>query len=285
MKQYKQNEAPADILYEDPADKYLMFPKALYDVFFKQKNSGDLIAVYSFYCYTSKWQKTNCPKATNGYCMKGLSFGEVRFQRAKNTLIELGLIENIKKGNKGGWYIQINHIAKKATITKELGKQSSYISKNLENKELGKQSTNTLSNNSLNTLSYNNKKNKQKKDLEIKQPLKRTKTLINYFPKDWIDNKNFQTSIKEFITHRKTIKKELTQLACTKIANKWTQFTIKEVCEAIDTAIMNNYTGVFPKKEYTNNNQKGKGLGTHEWTDDRIDYSGVKVHKYDPTKQ
>jgi len=287
---YKETEAPTQILYEDPADKYMLFPKAVFDALLNEKHSGDLMAVYSFYCYMAKWQRTNQVYATNSYCMKGLKFGGNRFQRAKNKLIELGLVENIKTGNHGKWYILIRYIPKKTTITKELGKQNSCNSKNLEIKELGNQSTNSLSSYNLNSLSSNIKKSKQKKVRKIRRlpskqkPTKKIeqeppkkKELIDYFPNKWKSNVEFQKSINEFIQHRKTIRKQLTELACVKLSNHCIGYTIEEVCKAVDTTIMNGYTGLFPKKEYNNQSKQTNTSGTRSQTDQTVDYSVIEI--------
>lgn len=80
----------------------------------KEVNIPDVIALYTFYYYTAKWQKTNQPKSTTGYTAKGLNITEERVVKAKKALIDLGLIENIRnvdeKGKVTGWYIKINYI-------------------------------------------------------------------------------------------------------------------------------------------------------------------------------
>ena len=83
----------------DIAEELVIIPKQVFEIILKQDNPGDLIGLYSFYYYTAKWQKTNQPKCTNTYCMKGLQYGEVRFMRAKKKLMEIGLIESVKIGS------------------------------------------------------------------------------------------------------------------------------------------------------------------------------------------
>ena len=80
----------------------------------------DVLSLYMFYYYTAKWQKTNQPKASNSYCMKGLEWGNVRFNQSKKSLIDLGLVEQVKTvggtGQVTGWYMKMNYILKQDTV-------------------------------------------------------------------------------------------------------------------------------------------------------------------------
>ena len=82
-------------------------------------NAGDCIALYTFYCYTRKWQKNTIPRATSEYAMEGLKWGRERFSKAKNNLLQLGLIEDVQRiGENGrvlGWYIGVK-FAQNATL-------------------------------------------------------------------------------------------------------------------------------------------------------------------------
>lgn len=143
-------------IHYDRNQEPIILSKILLDKLLKQDNPSDLIALYSFYYYTAKWQKTNQPKATDNYCMNGLKIGYDRFRKAKNKLLELGLIEKlqIRIDNKiFEWIIKINFIWKDATY------------KNSENLELGKPRTrktkiNALSTNNKNALSTNTPREK-----------------------------------------------------------------------------------------------------------------------------
>ena len=106
--QYSINEEP------------IVISKPTLDIFLKQDNPGDLIALYTFYYYTAKWQKTNQPKSTTYYTAKGLGWSEDRVRKRKNTLKQLKLIEDIQtygEGNKiTGHYIHVNFIWSKEKI-------------------------------------------------------------------------------------------------------------------------------------------------------------------------
>jgi hypothetical protein len=85
------------------------------DLLLESEHPSDLIALYMFYYYTAKWQKTNQIKATESYVRVALKWGEDRFRRSKKLLVELGLIKNIKIKDSNsskiiGHYIQLNLI-------------------------------------------------------------------------------------------------------------------------------------------------------------------------------
>src|SRR5207249_2515669 len=87
----------------------IILSKQTLDLFLKQDNSADLIALYTFYYYTGKWQETNQPKATTSYVAKALHWDTHKVIRLKKKLIELGLIEDIRHLDKKtkkvkGWY-------------------------------------------------------------------------------------------------------------------------------------------------------------------------------------
>lgn len=88
--------------------------KQTLDILLKQENPGQLIALYIFYYYTAEWQHTNQPKATIEFCAKGLKWGVEKTRSIKGKLIDLGLIQDIKKVNSQtkrveGWYVKIKY--------------------------------------------------------------------------------------------------------------------------------------------------------------------------------
>jgi len=104
----------------DEMNEPIVMSKALMDTLLKEENPADLIAVYMFYYYTAKWQKTNQPKASSRYTKNGLSMGYDRLNRASQKLMELGLIEKKTKRNDAGqiagWYIKVNFVWTKQEI-------------------------------------------------------------------------------------------------------------------------------------------------------------------------
>ena len=106
---YNKNEEP------------IILSKPLLDLLLSQQKPANLIALYSFYYYTAKWQQTNTPKCSTYYVTKGLNMGEHKVRTNKKILIDLGLISNYVKRDEQnkitGHYIKVNFIWSKATLT------------------------------------------------------------------------------------------------------------------------------------------------------------------------
>lgn len=99
-------------------DMFIVIMKPTMDAFLKQDNPGELIALYSFYYYTAKWQSTNQPKCTTAYAAKGMKWTEARIRKVKKQLCELGLIEDVAEREGGritGHYIKVKYKLKKST--------------------------------------------------------------------------------------------------------------------------------------------------------------------------
>ena len=65
-KSNEKKEEKQEVVY-DVENEPIILPKPVLDKFFKQDKPGDLIALYSFYYYTAKWQKTNQPTHWESY--------------------------------------------------------------------------------------------------------------------------------------------------------------------------------------------------------------------------
>ncbi len=77
----------------------------------RMENPADAIALYTFYCYTRKWQHNNAVYATSDYAMTALDWGRDKFAKAKNQLKDAGFIEDIQRkdstGKVVGWYVGV----------------------------------------------------------------------------------------------------------------------------------------------------------------------------------
>lgn len=91
-------------------DEPIVISKYLLDMLLNPKSNryadpehpSDLIALYLFYYYTAKWQKTSRVQATTGYAAEGLKWSVPRVQRTKKVLIELGVIEDVQDRDDAG---------------------------------------------------------------------------------------------------------------------------------------------------------------------------------------
>gem|GEM_PF-2797081 len=93
----------------------LVTSKITFDIFLKQENPAELIALYHFYYYTSKWQQTTTVKATTNYISSGLHWTTKKVIRIKKKLVELGFIEDVQKRDEAtgrivSHYIKINFL-------------------------------------------------------------------------------------------------------------------------------------------------------------------------------
>lgn len=172
----------------------------------------DSLILYLFYIKCCDYQKTNQVWATDTFCKKGIGFGDVRFNRAKKALKELGFVEIIptkdEKGKFSKFYIKVNYKWKDSSKETLLNQQSiqSCDYQSVENPVIGETRTNALSNLSINALSNLNEiyipKNNSKKEKElIKQKLLLEK--INTSPyKEVLDefNRLFKKKIEKDVT-------------------------------------------------------------------------------------
>lgn len=228
-------------------NELIIFTKQTYDAFLKSDNPAELIALYSFYYYTAKWQKTNQPKCTTGYAANGLKWSESKIRKFKKELIDLGLIEDIAlrdEHNKiAGHYIKLNYILKQSTLKE---------SHTIENPQcgnsdsVGKKGTNALSDNNINALSTNNKNKNKKTEFDI---------LID----EYTCNDKLKESIYEFIKMRKGIKKPITSYGLKKMLNKLDSLADNDndKMAILDQSIMRSWAGIFELSSKGGNNNGG----------------------------
>jgi hypothetical protein len=94
-------------------DEPIVLSKHLLDVLLKEANFASLLALYTFYYYTAKWQKTDQPKATLNYVCKGIGWSDTTVKKIKKQLKELGLIEDVVVKDNNiitGHFIKVNFI-------------------------------------------------------------------------------------------------------------------------------------------------------------------------------
>lgn len=139
----------------------IVISKITSDIFLKQEHPADLMALYWFYYYTAKWQKTDKAKATTSYTAKGLKWSEDRIRRTKKILIQLGLIEDITSRDKDtnkitGHYIYVKFIWWDKNKIDDLDQEKPHSEKThrVENSEGN--ALNTINQNALNTNIKNN---------------------------------------------------------------------------------------------------------------------------------
>ena len=87
-------------------------PMAAIHMLLRQEHSADLIALYTFYYYTARWQKTDQIKASNSFVKNALRWGNTKLTKTKKSLLDLQMIIPIVKkdftNNVNGHYVKIN---------------------------------------------------------------------------------------------------------------------------------------------------------------------------------
>ena len=100
-------------------DHLIGITKPSIDRMLKMENPSDCIALYTFYCYTRKWQKNSAVFATSEFAMKALSWGRDKFSKAKTQLKDAGFIEDIQRKDESGkivgWFVGVS-FAQSATL-------------------------------------------------------------------------------------------------------------------------------------------------------------------------
>jgi len=97
------------------------------------------------------------------------------------------------------------------------------------------------------------------------------KTILENVPNEWLKNRTFQRSLRNYLIHRKEKKQPPTQQACKQLAKKLSKYSIEVVITSLDNSVSNSWTGVFPESI----NNKGKSnnkSGSHSGSAERIDY-------------
>jgi hypothetical protein len=121
-KNYNSKGGSSYPIHEEP----LVFSKAIFDLFLEERKFPNLIALYSFYYYTAKWQGYSQPRATTQYAANALGWGVGKLIAVKKHLKSLGLVEDvIRRDNSGkviGHYIKINFISTTLRFTRGMAK-------------------------------------------------------------------------------------------------------------------------------------------------------------------
>ena len=141
-------------------DSLIILTKPTIDRFLKEKNCAELMALYTFYYYTAKWQRTNQPRCTTSYVAKALHWKEDKVRKVKKQLADMGLVEDVQDRDKNtnkiiGHYVYVKFIFKQET--EENIKKSTLPQKvecGIEGRQMLKENSNknALSNGNFSTL-------------------------------------------------------------------------------------------------------------------------------------
>ena len=106
---------------EQPLEDLIVIHLHLLQKFMRQgKNFANLLALYTFYSYQAKLQKTNQPLATDQFTKNGMNWAMERVKNTKKILKKMGLINVVQKGYYS--YIKLPFIYTKKKVGELLGK-------------------------------------------------------------------------------------------------------------------------------------------------------------------
>jgi len=99
--------------YFNKSEEPMVISKVSMDKMLRMSHPAEAISLFSFYYYTAKWQRTDCPKASVSYCARALKCGEASIRRAKKELQDAGMIEEVRRIDPKtslvtGWYVKVN---------------------------------------------------------------------------------------------------------------------------------------------------------------------------------
>jgi hypothetical protein len=84
---------------QEPLEDLIVIHPHLLQKFMRQgKDFANLLALYTFYTYQAKLQKTNQPLATDEFTRKGMNWAMDRVKKTKKLLKKMNLIAVIQKG-------------------------------------------------------------------------------------------------------------------------------------------------------------------------------------------
>ena len=248
----------------DCENEPLVISKSLIDLFRKEDNTGDLIALYTFYYYTAKWQCTNTARATTAYTAEGLDWTEARVKKNKKVLLDIGLIEDRQQRNSHnritGHFVYVRFMWSDGKV-KELQEHLNSTHTNLGGVEsnsthtflqgVEKRTPNALSVNKGNALSANNTRGAfSGKQTSIP-------TYLDKFPPTYQKDPKFVEAWTSFVLDRKESKHPVTERSALIVANKLSTSCAGDILwatESVNASIEAGYRGVFVSNKKPQNN-------------------------------
>ena len=105
---------------QEPLEDLIVIHPHLLQKFMRHgKDFANLLALYTFYTYHAKLQKTNQPLATDEFTRRGMNWASDRVKKTKRLLKKMNLITVIQKGFY--YYIQLPFIYTKKRVGELLG--------------------------------------------------------------------------------------------------------------------------------------------------------------------
>lgn len=203
-------------------NELVILTKQTLDIFLREENPAELIALYTFYYYTAKWQQTNQIRCTTDYVAKGMHWNRSKVTKVKKQLLEFGLIEDVRKVDPEtkkviGYYVKMNYVFKKETLEKSQCTQNPPTgfedteASVLKTEGVAFEYTNALSTNNINALNTNNSKKESIKkevnqNISVEQETKTFNEIKIKAIRHKVDNLEISESLRkkifDYLNHR-----------------------------------------------------------------------------------
>ncbi|CAA6805853.1 MAG: Unknown protein [uncultured Sulfurovum sp.] len=196
---------------EQPLEDLLVIHPHTLQKFMRQgKEFANLLALYTFYSYQAKLQKTNQPLCTDEFTRKGMNWAIDRVKKTKRLLKEMGFVAVLQKGYYS--YIQLPFIYTKKKVGELLGK----IVTNLTTPKI---------------LKKENAKTKKEKTPTVNNEPVLLKSWLEYCNKNNIRySKNNLNHWSEKLKNRSTLEQK--EAIYSAMAKKWKNFYITPIKES-----------------------------------------------------
>lgn len=114
MKEYTSRDGIREIP-DDPLHQTIGITRATFQFLRESESPSDSIALFTYYCYTARWQKSETAKASVHFLAERLGMSVRRVRQARGILRSLKLIEDNnaldERGKVVHWCVKVNHLA------------------------------------------------------------------------------------------------------------------------------------------------------------------------------
>jgi hypothetical protein len=115
----------------------LILTKQTIDHLLKQEKPDQLLALYTFYCYTALWQHTSSVWATTKYAASAMGWARGKLQRVKKRLVDLGYVEDVQERKEGSGCFDKRYIRVRYYTTKRVKRTEKPVRQNTVRRKTG----------------------------------------------------------------------------------------------------------------------------------------------------
>lgn len=189
----------------------------------------------------------------NGLLEQGSYFYLLNEEQMKQTGMNLYKVKSCKKVLKDVDIIKTRRIANKEYYRLDAVKVLEFINSQMnideqldENQPPARRISTT-----------NTKENREGEKKIVKEKLYDPEKFLEMFPEDWVNNPEFETSLDNFVQHRKELNRPLTKRSMTTIRNRLVEYPLDLTTYSIDLAVEKGYIAPYPETAQRSFNIRG----------------------------